>query len=134
MAFIHGKGTVITIGTKDISAYSNKFKLTRSADDHDTTTFGKAAHVYQGGLLDGKFSVEGIYDDTALNSPRNAIMPMLGTVVALVYKPEGTGTGKPMDTVNVLITGYEETSPIDDMITFSIDGKLSDAVVTSTSP
>lgn len=134
MAFVHGKGVVVTIGTKDISAYSNKLKWTRTADSHDTTTFGKSAHTYAGGLLDGKFSIDGLYDTTALLSPRNAIMPMLGTSVALVYKPEGTSTGKPVDTVNVVITQYEEGAEIDDMVTFSIEGVLSDTVVTTASP
>lgn len=130
MAFIHGKGTVVTLDGDDLSAYANNVSFNRTADSHDVTTFGKASHVYQGGLGDGTAEITGIYDDGAAG-PRATIEPLIGTVVELVYRPEGTGTGKPGDTVDVLVTAYEETSPVADMISWSCKLQLSDAVVTA---
>jgi hypothetical protein len=131
MGFIHGKGVVITLATFDISAYSDNVAFNRKADSHDVTTFGKSSHVYQGGLLDGTATITGIYDSTA-TGPKAKIESLLGTNVVLTYEPEGVGTGKPLETGSVLITAYEETAPVADMIKFSITLQMSDTMVKST--
>jgi hypothetical protein len=131
MAFVHGKNTYISLDAKDLSAYTNTSELSRSADSHDVTTYGKNSHVYQGGLLDGKASMGGIYDSTALTGPRAVIEPLIGTTVELIRRPEGTGTGKPEDTVDVLVVGYVETNPVADMVTWSCELQCSDDIATT---
>jgi hypothetical protein len=129
MAKIHGKGTVITIDGDDISTHCNSVNFNRNADSHDVTTFGKNSKVYASGLKDGEATVEGIYDSTALTGPGAVFRPLVGGAeVAFVYKPEGTGTGKPMATVDVIVTAYEETAPVADMITFSATLQFSDDI------
>ena len=131
MSFIHGKGSVTSLGGSDLSVYSNSVEWARKSDMHDVTTFGKNSHVKQGGLLDGTASIEGVYDNTATVGPRAVINSKIGTVVAMVWRPEGTGTGKPQETVNVLVAGYTETSPVADMIKWKVDLELSDDVTTA---
>lgn len=128
MAFIHGKGTVISLNGADLSAFVNESDLTRTSDSHDVTTYGKNSHVYQGGLLDGTASVSGIYDNTAVTGPRAVIEPLIGTVVELIRRPEGTGSGKPQDVVDVLVTSYQESSPVADMVTWTCELQCSDEV------
>lgn len=128
MAFVHAKNTVITLDGDDLSAYTNTSEISRSADSHDVTTYGKDSHVYAGGLLDGTASMGGIYDSTASVSPRPVIQPLIGTVVELIRQPEGAGAGKPQDKVDVLVTGYVETAPVADMVTWSCEMQLSDDV------
>ena len=53
-------------------------------------------------------------------------------MVELIYRPEGAGTGKPEKTVDVLVMGYKESTPVDDMITWTADLQLSGDVVKST--
>lgn len=130
MAFIHGKGTVVLLNAANLSAFSNSLTFTRTGDSHNVTTYGKNSHVYQGGLLDGTAALGGIYDDGA-TGPRAIIEPLIGTVVVLVHRPEGTGAGKPQDTVNVLVTSYVETEPVADMITWTCALQLSDDVTTA---
>ncbi len=132
MAFVHGKGSVTSLGGSDLSIYSNTVNWNLSADSHDVTTFGKSSHVKQGGLLDGSATVSGIYDNTASVGPRAVIVPKRGTVVAMVWRPEGTGSGRPQDTVNVLVGKYSETSAVADMVMWSVDLEMSDDVVTAT--
>lgn len=135
MAFIHGKGTAVTIDGDDLSVYSNSVKFGRTADTHDVTTFGKTAKVYNPGLTDGTASIEGIYDNTALTGPGAVLRPLIGAAaVTLVYMPEGDGTGKPAATVDVLVTGYEETAAVADMVMFSASLQLSDSIVDSSQP
>lgn len=130
MAFVHGKDTFISVNASDISAFCNTSTFTRTADSHDVTTYGSNNHVYVGGLGDGTSSIGGIYDNGA-TGPRDIIEPLIGTVVTFIRRPEGTGSGKPQDSVQALITNYVETSPVADMVTWTSELQLS-GDVTST--
>lgn len=131
MAFIHGKNTVITINAKDLSQYTNSSELTRGADEHDVTVYGKNDHVVSGGLLKGNFSAGGVYDSTAVTGPRAALIPIIGQVVTVVIRPEGTGASKPQDSFSALINDYTQSSPVADMVKWSVKGTVSDAVTTT---
>jgi hypothetical protein len=95
MAFVHAKNTVIKVSGTDISAYTNTSNFEKNADKHDTTTYGKDAHVFAGGLLNGAMGFGGIYDSTATTGPRALLEPLVGTNVTVIRRPEGTGSGKP---------------------------------------
>lgn len=131
MAFVHGKDTYVSLSAVDLSTFCDNVAFNRSADSHDVTTFGKDSHVFAGGLLNGTATITGKYDNTATTGPRAAVQPLLGTVVELIYRPEGTGAGKPEETVDALVTAYEQTNPVADMVTFSITLQLSDDVTSS---
>lgn len=124
MAFKHGKDTVIKVATKDLSAYTDSSELKLDADTHDVTTYGNGAHRKAGGLTDGGFTMSGTYDTTAVTGPRAALMPLLGTTVAVVRQPEGTLSGKPQDAFNAVLKGYVETNPVADMIKWSAEFEL----------
>ncbi len=132
MAFTHGKDTFISLNAANLSTFVNTSELSREADEHDVTTYGKAAHVVQGGLLGGKASMAGIYDNTAGTGPRAVIRPLIGTVVTLIRRPEGTGAGKPQDSASVHVKSYVETNPVADMVAWSCEMTLSDVVTSTT--
>ena len=128
MTFQHGKNTYVSLDGDDLSVYSTNSQLEITADSHDVTTYGKNSHVFSGGLKNGTATVSGVYDNTAVTGPRAVIKPLVGTVVPLVHRPEGTGSGKPMDTVDVLVTKYTQTHPVADMVTWAVDLQFSDDV------
>jgi len=130
MAWVHGKNTVIILSGSDLSTYCNTSSFGRKSDKHDLTTYGKDDHVYDGGLGDGSASIGGFYDNTAAG-PRDIIEPLIGTVVTLIRRPEGTGSGKPQDLVDVLVEEYVETSPVADYVTWSAKLQPSDAVTST---
>jgi hypothetical protein len=130
MAFVHGHVGEITVDDNDLSVFCTSITPKRSADSHDVTTFGKTSHVYAGGLFDGTLDIEGIYDNGA-TGPKTVLEPLLGTTVAFEYRPEGTGSGKPEQTGNVLVASYEESTPVADMITWKASLQLSDTVSTA---
>jgi hypothetical protein len=130
MAFVHGRNTYISLNAVDLSAFVTTSSLTRTGDSHDVTTYGKSSHVFSGGLLNGTAGMSGVYDNTAAG-PRDTIEPLIGTVVELIRRVEGTGSGLPVDTVDVLVTSYVETNPVADMVTWSCDMQLSDDVVSA---
>jgi hypothetical protein len=127
MAFVHGKSTYFKVNSTDLSAFTNNVAPKRSADAHDTTTFGKSSKTYAGGLKDGTLTATGIYDDGA-TGPQAILEPLLGATVTYEYRPEGTGTGRPTKTGSAVLTAYEETAPVADMVTWSCTLQLSDSV------
>jgi len=133
VAFVHGKGTAVSIDDNDMSPYTNNVAFNRSADSHDVTTFGRNSKRYQSGLKDGTATVSGVYDNTAMTGPGAVFRPLVGGAeVELVYEPEGSGTGRPVATVNVIVTAYNETSPVADMVTWEatlqFSGDIADTV------
>lgn len=130
MAFVHGKNTYISLNSVDLSAFTNQSEFGREADTHDVTCYGKNDHVFKGGLGLGEATISGVYDD-GTSGPRDTIEPLIGTNVTLVRRPEGTGSGKPEDSVNVVVRRYVETSPVADMVAWSATLQLSDAVTST---
>ena len=132
MAKSHGKKTVIKVEANDISTYVNASELTRTADSHDTTTYGNDAHRKEGGLLDGGFKMSGFYDNTAVTGPRIVLEPLIGTTATITRQTEGTGVGKPQDLFEAVLTSYVESNPTADMVTWAseweIDGDVNSAV------
>ena len=133
MGFIHGKGTAVSIDGDSLSAFSNSVEFERTAEAQDVTTFGNNSMVYAAGLKDSTATIEGIYDSTASTGPGAVLRPLVGgDAVELVYQPEGVGTGKPVATVDVLVTGYSESAPVAEMITWSAElqgsGDIADTV------
>jgi hypothetical protein len=132
MAQVHGKDGAILVGTADCSPFTNSIDWDSSADTHDTTTFGATGHTYAGGLTDGKVSLKGIYDTTAITGPRAAVQAKLGLTVAFKYRPEGIGTGKPETSCQVVVNSYKESVPVADMVTWEAELTISGAATTTT--
>jgi hypothetical protein len=130
MAFTHSKNTYVSLADNDISSFANSTTYNRSADSHDVTTYGNLAKRYHGGLLDGTVTIGGTYDDSA-TGPRAVIQPLLGTTVEFVFRPEGTGSGKPEDTVQVVVTAYNESSPVADMVQWTAELQMDGAPVSA---
>jgi hypothetical protein len=139
MSFVHGKSTVVTLsglsgpasGSHDISAFLTSATWDFGADVHDTTTFGKNDHVWATGLKTGKFSVSGIYDSSLPNAPWFVLQQSNGQTATVLFKPEGTGTGKPSHSFSAVLTNYSESNPVADMVTFQADWNVSDSVTSS---
>ncbi|MFE9748451.1 hypothetical protein ACFYOT_26390 [Saccharothrix saharensis] len=129
MTFVHGKNTFVSIDGDNLSQYATNVQFNRSAESHDVTTFGKNSKVYASGLKDGTTTIQGIYDNTVSTGPGAILRPLVGgAAVPLIYQPEGTGTGRPESEVDVIVTAYEETAPVADMVTWSATLQHSDDV------
>jgi hypothetical protein len=118
MAKAKGKDAEIELDATDISAYVSNIGYEESADEEDVTTLGNDSHVRGATLEDGTISLEGWYE-TGATGPREVVKPLIGTVVAFAYRPEGTGAGLPEETGNVLVQNYTETAPVAGHITWA---------------
>lgn len=132
MAYQHGRSTIVTVATKDLSAFTNTSQIDRNADVHDTTCYGVDDKTKQGGLRESTFTMGGIYDSTIANSPRGTLVSAVGSTLAIVRKPEGTGTGKPNEAFSGVLKKYTETNPVADMITWQADFDITGPITTTT--
>jgi hypothetical protein len=132
MARVHGKGTYNSLDGNDLSGHGTSSEYSRKADTHDTTVYGVDDHLYEGGLGDGTVKLDGLYDTSASAGPRAVIQPLIGSSVTFVRRPEGTGTGKPQDSMTVVVMEYSESSPVADMVKWSASLQISGAITSTT--
>lgn len=131
----HGKNVEITVDADDLTDYSDTCEMNYGSDVHQTTTYGSAqasnAHAQKGGLRTGDASIGGLYEKGALG-PAAILKPLYGTNVVFTYKPEGTGTGLPLETVTVVVGEYKETSPVADYVRWTAKLTFDGAVAFTT--
>lgn len=131
MARTHGKDTEISVAGDDLTEYTNASDIERSADSSDTTTYGAEHHRHEGGLKDGTFKMSGFYEVGA-NGPHQTLAPAVGTVVEVIRKVEGTGSGKPTETFDALLVKYAESAPVAEYVQFSAEFELNEVPVETT--
>lgn len=120
MTEVHSKQTYVSLAGKDLSQYLNDSDWTRSPESHKLTGYGQDNNIYRGGLGDGSSDLAGKYDNTAVTGPRAVLEPLIGMNTTLVYRPEGTGTGRPQRSVDVLVGEYKETHPVANYVMWTI--------------
>jgi hypothetical protein len=133
MTFVHGKDTYISLDGDDLSAFTDTSSWEDTSELHQVTTYGKSRHVYAYGLGDGTLSFGGTYDNTAAG-PKAIIEAVkdAGLPVTLIRRPEGTGSGKPQESVSVLVSKYTESNPVADMVKWTCDVQMSDDITRTT--
>ena len=135
MAFVHGKDSVFKLdnasGTlTDISTYVNNVDFPEAADVAETTVLGKDNKTYIVGLKDATISLGGLWDSTA-DAIFGAVLGQSATL-SFEYSPEGTSSGKVKYTGETILTNYAISSPVGDVVAYSADLQVSDAVTRGT--
>lgn len=132
MAFTHGKNSVFKVqnsaGTlTDISAFGMKGDLKQTADTPETTTFGAAAKSYIGGLPDGTFAFDFVWDGAAGNIDAT-LSGILGALKNFEFHPAGTAVGNPKYTGSAILKAFEVSSDIGDVVKGSCEFQCSGAI------
>jgi hypothetical protein len=128
MAFEHGKNTHFTANSVDLSAFLDDASMPSEIDASETTTFGAESKTYLPGLADGSFSISGKLDAAV----ETAYIAAKGLVVPFIYGPAGSTAGKPRRTGDCILTSYEVSSPVGDIVTFSIEGQITGGITFDT--
>lgn len=135
MAFVHGKDSVFKIDNSggsltDISAYVNSVDMPQTVDVAETTVLGKDNKTYIVGLKDATISLAGLWDST-VDAIFGAVLGQSATL-SFEYSPEGTSSGKVKYTGEAILTSYSKNSPVGDVVSYSADLQVSDAVTRGT--
>lgn len=130
--FRHGKSAVFKLGTSgtpatatDISNVVNEVSFPRTVETGETTSFGSSAKTYVVGLTDATISFGGTFDAT-VDAQLAGIVGLDG--VAFEYGPEGSTSTRVKYTGSGILTSYEVSAPVGDVVTFSADFQVSGAI------
>ena len=140
MAFRHGKNAVLKLDNSsgslvDLSAYLDEISMPRSIETGETTTYGTSAKTYITGLSDATISLSGKFDSTADAHFSGILSALLaGTIdsVSFEYGKEGSASGRVKYSGEALLTSYEVSSPVADVVTFSAELQVTGAVTRGT--
>jgi len=135
MAFGHGKSAVFKLddsgGTlRDLSSYINEASMPRDIETAETTAFGSSAKSYITGLSDATISISGIFDAVSDGYLAGALGQ--SATLSFEYGPLGSTASMIKYTGEAILTSYEVSSPVGDVVTFSADLQVTGAVTRTT--
>jgi len=133
--FRHGKSTVFKVdnaaGTlTDISNTLTDVGFPQSVDTAETSAFGSSAKSYVVGLTDSTLSVSGNFDAT-VDAHLAAILGQSASV-SFEYGPEGSTSGYVKYTGEALMTSYEKSGAIGDVVSYSAEFQVTGAITRGT--
>lgn len=121
MARYHGKNTFLSVDGVDLSPYLNEVTWPNDRDTAESSTFGQDAKTYVAGLSDSTIDLGGVWDDTAVSGPDVVLPPLLAddAPVEVIFGPSGDAATRRRFTAQAILTSYETTAPIGDVVAFS---------------
>jgi len=133
--FRHGKSTVFKVDNNagtltDISNTLTDVSFPQSVDTAETSTFGSSAKSYVVGLTDSTLSVSGNFDAT-VDAHLAAIVGKADSV-SFEYGPEGSTAGMVKYTGEALLTSYEKSGAVGDVVSYSAEFQVTGAVTRGT--
>lgn len=132
---VAGKKTIITVATKDISLFCDNSSYEGTANTDGTTGYGLDDETNLGTTRAHKFTCSGTYETAATaTSPRVAVKALLATTAVITYKPEGTGTGLPLDTFSAVVSKYNESAEVAGARKWAGEFIVSGPIVTTSQP
>lgn len=133
--FRHGKSAVFKVDNSggtltDISNTLNSVSFPREAEVLETTSFGSSDRSYIVGFKNATISVEGSFDAT-VDAHLAGILGQTDTV-SFEYGPEGSTSTFTKYTGECILTSYETSAGIGDVVSFSAEFQISGAVTRGT--
>jgi hypothetical protein len=133
--FRHGKSTVFKVdnaaGTlTDISNTLTDVGFPQTVDTAETSTFGSSAKSYVVGLTDSSLSISGNFDAT-VDAHLAAVLGQAASL-SFEYGPEGSTAGFVKYTGEALMTSYEKSGAIGDVVSYSAEFQVTGAITRGT--
>lgn len=132
--FFHGKDAQIFINDssnteRELTSYGVSASLSREVDTAEASTFADDDKVYVVGLRDATLSLEGRLDATV----DGYLAGLLGgTPRGWKIFPAGSATGRPYYSGSAILTSYEPSSELGDVVGFSAEFQISGVVTRGT--
>jgi hypothetical protein len=129
MAFVHGKNAYIQIDNSagtltSLTSISNEVSYSQSIETAETSVFGTSAKTYITGQNDATISISGLFDATSasvIEGTIDALIAGTNASASLVFGPEGNGTGKKKISCETIVTSYEISASVGDVVSLSVE-------------
>ena len=121
--FVHGKSVNFSLddtgGTsRDLSDVLNSVDFPEVTETADSTAFGSLSRSFIVGLETATLSLSGLWDATVDGYLKGGTEPASRT---FIYGPAGSTSGNIKYTGEAILTNYSQSSPVGDIVTFSVD-------------
>ena len=133
--FVHGKNAQFELEGTNLSNTLNEITMPREVETAETTAFGDQDKTYITGLSDATVSLSGMFDattDTALSAVISNLKSGSIASASFTYGPSGSAASSPKFTGEALVTSYEISSPVGDVITYSLELQVTGGVTGGT--
>jgi hypothetical protein len=127
LSFVHGKKSFISINNTDISTSNKKVDLTRNSKNADVSTFTLEDEAYIAGLRGADLSIDGLFEPTEDNLIEG-IYETSDRTLTFVYGPSGNSVGSKYLTAVALITDYNISGSVGDVVQAILKLKITGAV------
>jgi hypothetical protein len=129
--FRHGKSTSFKVDNAAGSLTAISDTLTdvsfpQTVETAETTSFGSNAKTYIVGLSDSTVSVSGNFDAT-VDTHLEAVLGQAATL-SFEYGPEGSTNGQVKYTGECIMTSYEKSGAVGDVVTYSAEFQVTGSV------
>ena len=129
--FRHGKSTSLKVDNSggsltDISDTLTDVSFPETIETAETTSFGSNSKTYIVGLKDATISISGNFDAT-VDAHLAGIAGQAATV-SFEYGPEGTTSTFVKYTGEAILTSYEKSGAVGDVVTYSAEFQVTGAV------
>jgi hypothetical protein len=129
--FRHGKSTVFKVDNAagsltDISNTLTDVGFPQTVDTAETSTFGSSAKSYVVGLSDSSLSISGNFDAT-VDTHLAGVLGQAATL-SFEYGPEGSTNGFVKYTGECILTSYEKSGAIGDVVSYSAEFQVTGAI------
>jgi len=133
--FRHGKSTVFKVDNSggtltDISNTLTDLGFPQTVETAETTSFGSSSKTFVVGLSDATISASGNFDAT-VDAHLAGILGQAASV-SFEYGPEGSSTGQVKYTGEAILTSYEKSGAVGDVVTYSAEFQVTGAVTRGT--
>lgn len=142
MAFVHGKNTAFKLDNaagslQDLSTFLDDVTFPKTIETGETTTYqvDGSAKTYIVGLTDATVSLSGKFDATVDAHFAALVAAQLAgtnTSATFEYGPAGGGSGAIKYTGEAVVTSYEVSTPVADVVTFSAELQVTGKVTRTT--
>lgn len=122
MTGTHGKHARTYVNGYDLSAYLNSFGVAQTADTVETSAFSSSEKTYVVGLKDATISAEGFFAGSTVQTDY-VFSNVLGSTEIWSYYPAGPALSNAGYGVKSIETSYEITSPIDGVVSVTVEGQ-----------
>ena len=133
--FRHGKSTVFKVDNAagsltDISNTLTDVGFPQTVDTAETSTFGSSAKSYVVGLSDSSLSISGNFDAT-VDTHLAGVLGQAATL-SFEYGPEGSTSPMVKYTGECILTSYEKSGAIGDVVSYSAEFQVTGAITRGT--
>ena len=133
--FTHGKATVFKVDNAagrltTISDVLTDVSFPQTIETAETTSFGSSAKSYIVGLSDATISISGNFDAT-VDAHLSGVLGQAASL-SFEYGPEGATSPDAKYTGECLMTSYEKSGAVGDVVTFSAEFQVTGVVTRGT--